>query len=69
MPPAPCASERRRSPETVPFPASDRSSLRKTILNGLVWVAKRQVPARRVESNITVTDLDAHLDPKPQKAK
>lgn len=40
---------------------------RKVILNTLVWVAKGEVPPGGVESHITAADLDAHLDPKPQR--
>ena len=37
---------------------------RKTILNGLVWVAKGEVPAGGIECTVTPADLDANLDPK-----
>jgi hypothetical protein len=40
---------------------------RKVILNTLVWVAKEEVPAAGVVSQITPADLDANLDPKPQR--
>lgn len=38
---------------------------RKVVLNALVWVAKAEVPADGVESQVTQKDLDANLDPKP----
>ncbi|MCA9080195.1 MAG: ThuA domain-containing protein [Planctomycetaceae bacterium] len=42
---------------------------RKTILNSLLWVAKTDVPAEGVQSSLTTEDLDANLDPKPQRKK
>ena len=38
---------------------------RKSILNAFVWLAKAEVPASGVESQVSTEDLDAHLDPKP----
>jgi hypothetical protein len=36
----------------------------------MVWLAKAEVPAGGVESQVTATELDANLDPKPApKAK
>ena len=40
---------------------------RKTVLNGLVWLAKAEVPANGVESVLTKEELNANLDPKPVK--
>jgi type 1 glutamine amidotransferase len=42
---------------------------RRTILNALVWVAKADVPAGGIVSKVTPDDLNANLDPKPQKKK
>ncbi len=42
---------------------------RKTILNALVWSAKGEVPAGGIASSVTQADLDANLDPKPEKKK
>jgi Trehalose utilisation len=42
---------------------------RKTVLNALVWVAKGDVPAGGIASTVTKEDLDANLDPKPEKKK
>jgi hypothetical protein len=43
------------------------NQFRKTILNALLWVAKADVPEKGVESQVTKEELDANLDPKPQK--
>lgn len=40
---------------------------RKTVLNAFLWLAKAEVPEKGVESRITTADLDANLDPKPEK--
>lgn len=40
---------------------------RKTVLNAFLWLAKAEVPQGGVESKVTQADLDANLDPKPQK--
>jgi len=40
---------------------------RKVVLNALVWLAKAEVPAEGVVSQVTPPDLDANLDPKPQR--
>ncbi len=37
---------------------------RKVVLNGLLWLAKVEVPSGGVESTVTQADLDANLDPK-----
>ena len=37
---------------------------RKIVLNALVWISNREVPAGGVESKVTEADLMAHLDPK-----
>jgi hypothetical protein len=38
---------------------------RKVVLNALVWLAKAEVPAGGVVSQVSAADLDANLDPKP----
>ena len=38
---------------------------RRLILNALLWVAKREVPAGGVDSSVTPEQLRANLDPKP----
>ena len=40
---------------------------RKVVLNGLVWLAKGDVPKNGIESSVTKEDLDANLDLKPAK--
>jgi hypothetical protein len=40
---------------------------RKVVLNGLVWLAKAEVPANGIESKISKADLELNLDPKPVK--
>ena len=42
-------------------------SLRKLVLNALLWTAKVEVPAKGVESSITEDDLKSNLDPKGKK--
>ncbi|MFT5525916.1 MAG: type 1 glutamine amidotransferase [Pirellulaceae bacterium] len=43
---------------------------RKVVLNGLVWLAKADVPKGGVESQVSEEDLNANLDPKqPRKPK
>jgi hypothetical protein len=42
---------------------------RKTVLNALVWLAKLEVPAGGIPSIVTKEQLEANLDPKPQKKK
>jgi hypothetical protein len=38
---------------------------RKLVLNAILWSAKVDVPADGVASNVTASDLEANLDPKP----
>jgi len=40
---------------------------RKVVLNGLVWLAKGEVPENGIESSVSEADLNANLDPKPVK--
>lgn len=42
-------------------------SLRKAVLNALVWIAKAEVPPDGIESTITPDELKENLDPKGQK--
>lgn len=42
-------------------------NFRKVVLNGLLWLAKAEVPANGVESTVTEEDLKANLDPKGGK--
>ena len=42
---------------------------RKVVLNGFLWLAKVDVPETGVESQVTDEDLNANLDPKPQRRK
>lgn len=42
---------------------------RKVVLNAFLWLAKAEVPAKGVESQVTAADLEANLDPKPVKKK
>jgi|GEM_PF-2765381 len=42
---------------------------RKIVLNGLVWLAKLDVPAEGVASTVTKDQIELNLDPKPQKKK
>ena len=42
---------------------------RKVVLNALLWLAQAEVPAGGVQSQVTPADLDANLDPKPQRRK
>ena len=39
---------------------------RKIVLNGIVWLAKGEVPATGVVSQVTSDDIEANLDPKPR---
>lgn len=41
------------------------ADFRKTILNALLWVAKVEVPADGVASEVTAEELGQNLDPKP----
>jgi len=38
-------------------------------LNGILWVAKVEVPAEGVKSVVTADDLEQNLDPKGGKPK
>lgn len=40
---------------------------RKLVLNGLVWLAKMEIPAEGIASTVTKAQLEANLDPKPVK--
>jgi type 1 glutamine amidotransferase len=40
---------------------------RKIVLNAFLWLAKVEVPAEGVESQVSAADLDLNLDPKPKK--
>ncbi len=42
-------------------------NFRKVVLNGLLWVAKAEVPADGVASKVTAEDLTKNLDPKNGK--
>jgi len=43
---------------------------RKVVLNGMVWLAKGNVPKNGIESSVSEADLNANLDPKkPRKPK
>ncbi len=42
-------------------------NFRKTVLNGLLWIAKADVPETGVESSVSEEDLQANLDPKGRK--
>jgi Trehalose utilisation len=45
------------------------ANLRKLVLNAALWLAKIEVPANGVSSQVTPAELAANLDPKPQKKK
>ena len=40
-------------------------NFRKVVLNGILWVAKVQVPPEGVQSTVTAEDLEQNLDTKP----
>jgi type 1 glutamine amidotransferase len=44
-------------------------NFRKVVLNGILWVARVEVPANGVPSIVTAADLGANLDPKGRKPK
>ena len=44
-------------------------NFRKVALNGILWVAKVEVPANGVNSTVTAADLEQNLDPKGRKPK
>lgn len=43
------------------------ADFRKTILNGMVWLTKAEVPASGIESTVAPAQLDENLDPKGKK--
>lgn len=42
-------------------------NFRKVVLNGILWIAKAEVPESGVQCSITQQQLDANLDPKPRR--
>jgi len=44
-------------------------TMRKVVLNGILWTAKVEVPAEGVKSSVTVADLEQNLDAKVRKPK
>jgi len=40
---------------------------RKVVLNGMVWLAKVDVPKNGIESTVSEAELNANLDPKPAR--
>jgi type 1 glutamine amidotransferase len=42
---------------------------RKVVLNGMLWIAKMEVPADGVQSQLEPGQIDENLDPKPAKKK
>jgi hypothetical protein len=44
-------------------------NFRKLVLNGILWIAKVEVPANGVNSTVTAADLEQNLDPKGRKVK
>ena len=42
---------------------------RKVVLNGLLWLAKSEVPKNGVGSSVSPEELKANLDPKGRKKK
>ena len=40
-------------------------NFRKVVLNGILWVAKVEVPPDGVQSTVTAQDLEQNLDTKP----
>ena len=40
---------------------------RRLVLNAILWVSKRDVPAGGVESAVTESQIRANLDPKPRR--
>ena len=42
-------------------------NFRKVVLNGLLWIAKADVPKSGVQSSISPQQLDANLDPKNRR--
>jgi type 1 glutamine amidotransferase len=41
---------------------------RKVVLNGLLWIAKVEVPSNGVQSSVSEEDLRQNLDPKPRRS-
>jgi type 1 glutamine amidotransferase len=41
-----------------------QDDFRKLVLNGILWIAKADIPASGVESTVTPEDLEKNLDPK-----
>ena len=42
-------------------------NFRKVVLNALLWIAKAEVPAGGVDSEVSPAELSANLDPKPKR--
>lgn len=42
-------------------------NFRKVVLNGMLWIAKAEVPESGVQCSITKEQLNANLDPKPKR--
>ena len=42
-------------------------NFRKVVLNALLWIAKAEVPAGGVDSEVSPAELAANLDPKPKR--
>jgi len=42
-------------------------NFRKVVLNALLWIAKAEVPAQGVASEISDDEVKQNLDPKPRK--
>lgn len=47
----------------------ENDNYRKVVLNGLVWLAKAEVPAEGVPSTLAPGFIDENLDPKPPRKK
>ena len=44
-------------------------NFRKLVLNGILWIAKVEVPTNGVSSTVSAADLEQNLDPKARKVK
>ena len=44
-------------------------NFRKLVLNGILWIARVEVPTNGVQSTVTAADLEKNLDPKVRKVK
>ena len=44
-------------------------NFRRVVLNALLWIAKQEVPADGVQSQLAPEDLAANLDPKEPRPK